>query len=127
MARVLLVDDDATIRRSLSVMLTRAGFEVHTAEDGALAIQLGRQLMPDLVICDYNMPTGGLAVVRYFKSAEGSAVYVAVLTGDDDDETREECFSAGADAVLAKPISSADLRQRLSVAAASLKAVAVAS
>ena len=126
MARVLVVDDDASVRRALSGVLTRAGFEVHTADDGARAIEIAAALMPDLVVVDFNMPTNGLVVVRHFKATSGAAVFVAVLTGEDSDASRDACLAAGADAVLAKPLSPSDLRRHLTVAAASLRMLAVA-
>ncbi|MDB4954477.1 MAG: DNA-binding response regulator [Myxococcales bacterium] len=121
---VLLVDDDAMIRRSLSSFLGRAGYEVHTAEDGAPAI--ASPLSPDLVVVDFNMPTCGLEVVRHFKTRLGAAVYVIAMTGGDE-ETRDESIAAGADAVLSKPFLPSELKRRLAEGTASLLSVAVAS
>ncbi|HEY9014898.1 MAG TPA: response regulator, partial [Gemmatimonadales bacterium] len=56
MSRIMVVDDDAAIRRTLSLMLERAGFEVVLASDGAEAIRLWRERRGDLVITDLHMP-----------------------------------------------------------------------
>lgn len=120
-ARVLVIDDDAPVRRMLATMLGRGGFDVSTASDGALAIQLIDVEKPELVIVDYNMPTNGIVVVRALRARYGRALYIAVLTGAGD-EVRDACLVAGADAVFVKPVASAVLRRRLTAAAAALRA-----
>ena len=125
--RVMVVDDDPTIRRTLSSALARGGFDVCTANDGAPAIRLAEVTPPDIAVVDLNMPTGGLEVVRQLKLRHGSSMFLAVLTGDDDETVREQCLDAGADAVLMKPISPTELRRRLMAAATALQTLAVAS
>ncbi len=115
--RVLVVDDDPRVRKSTATMLSRAGFHVVTADDGAPAIAQAQTTPPDLAIVDLNMPTSGLDVVRCLKQLHGAAVYVAVLSGQDDDDTRTRAFDAGADDVLIKPANLAELRRRMIAAA----------
>ncbi|MEZ4363645.1 MAG: response regulator [Kofleriaceae bacterium] len=115
--RVLVVDDDPRVRKSTSATLSRIGFHVVTADDGAPAIAQAETTPPDLAIVDLNMPTNGLEVVRRLKQLYGAAVYVAVLSGQDDDETRTRSFDAGADDVLVKPAPLAELRRRMIAAA----------
>lgn len=111
--RVLVVDDDARIRRAIASTLGRAGFHVLTADDGEPALALAEASPPDLAIVDFHMPTPGLEVVRRLKSMHGAAIWIGVLSGQVDDETRTACFEAGADDVLSKPIVPGDLKQRL--------------
>jgi DNA-binding NtrC family response regulator len=54
--RILVVDDDASIRRTLNILLTKAGYEVIQASDGSEAIRLWRDRGGDLVITDLHMP-----------------------------------------------------------------------
>jgi signal transduction histidine kinase len=115
--RILLVDDDPRVRRALAGGLTRAGFHVFTADDAAPAIALAEQMTPDLVIVDFNMPTCGLEVVKALKARYGSGIWIAVLSGDTDKETRAACFDAGADDVIQKPAQLPDLRRRMAAAA----------
>jgi two-component system, sensor histidine kinase and response regulator len=115
--RILLVDDDPRVRRALAGGLTRAGFHVYTAEDAGPAIALAEQMTPDLVIVDLNMPTSGLEVVKALKAKYGSGIWIAVLSGGADKETRAECFDAGADDVIQKPAQLPELRRRMAAAA----------
>jgi len=111
--RILVVDDDDQIRRALATSLSRAGFDVTTADDGAPAIELSHSHF-ELVVVDYNMKTTtGVEVVRHYKSLYGASIYCAVLSGEDDDATRTLCFDAGADDVFLKPASPIELRKRL--------------
>ena len=125
--RVLLVDDDRLVCRALSVVLARGGFDVQVAYDAAPALELVAQWRPDIAVVDYNMPTSGLGLVRELKARFGDNVFVAVLTGDDDEQMRERCHAGGADAVLIKPIAPVELRRRLTAAAVALKTLAAAS
>jgi two-component system sensor histidine kinase/response regulator len=115
--RILVVDDDPRICRSIANAMSRVGFHVVSADDGAPALELAEQTPPDVAIIDFNMPTPGLAVVKQLKVAHGPAIYIAVLSGQDDDETRAACFDAGADDVLSKPADMTELRRRMVAAA----------
>ncbi len=119
--RVLIADDDPMIRRTLASALGRVGFDVATAADGGSALRLAEIATPDIAVVDLNMPRGGVEVVRELKSSHGAAMFVAVLTGEDCEETRSACLAAGADAVLLKPLSAIELRRRLLAAATALQ------
>lgn len=54
--RILVVDDEESIRESSRLMLETQGYEVHTASDGFLALIELRRALPDIIICDLNMP-----------------------------------------------------------------------
>ncbi|MBA2539022.1 MAG: response regulator [Deltaproteobacteria bacterium] len=111
--RILIVDDDARVRRAVSAAMSRAGFHVFTAEDGGPALVTAEQTPPDLAIVDYNMPTPGIEVVAKLKARYGRAIWITVLSGQDDEATRTACFDAGADDVVAKPASIPELRRRM--------------
>ena len=123
--RVLIADDEPGILRSLESSLSRAGFSVTTANDGAPAIALADSATFELVVVDLNMRTSGIAVVRHYKRCYGAGVYCAVLSGEDDDVTRAACLEAGADEVFVKPIQASVLRRRLTEAAQGLRAATV--
>lgn len=125
--RVLVVDDDPAIRRAISIVLARDGFDVATASDAIPALAAAAASRPDIVVVDFNMPTCGLEVVRTLKASCGESVFVVVLTGDDHEAMRADCLAAGADAVLIKPISPPELRRQLAAAALALKTALTAS
>jgi DNA-binding response OmpR family regulator len=122
LARVLVADDDAGVRRAMATSLTRAGFEVTAVDDGAPAIALAEASPFAIVLVDLNMKTGGLVVIRHYKARFGAGVYCAVLSGADDDDTRAACAEAGADDVFCKPVPASVLRHRLTEVALALRA-----
>ena len=56
MSRLLIIEDDAPVRRALAELLSRRGFEVLDAADGAEALRLARSCHPDFVLCDIDLP-----------------------------------------------------------------------
>lgn len=125
--RVLIADDDAVIRRTLSSSLARIGFDVCTAPTGDQALRLAEVAPPDIALVDLHMPMGGLEIVRRLKAGRGPHIFVAILSGSDDAPTHDSCLNAGADAVFVKPISLLELRRQLESAAIALKQAATAS
>jgi two-component system KDP operon response regulator KdpE len=123
----MIADDDAMVRRTLSSALGRVGFDVCTSPDGHAALRLAEIAPPDIALVDMNMPMGGVELVAQLKAMYGQQVWVAVLSGEDLDDIRDECLAAGADDVLVKPISPIELRRRLIAAAPAGKTLPVAS
>jgi signal transduction histidine kinase len=115
--RVMVVDDDPIVLRQTAAGLERAGFQVVTADDGALAILQASATPPDLAVVDLEMPTSGFDVVRHLKLLHGAAVHVIVLTGHDDEATRTRAYDAGTDDFVVKPAPLSELRRRLLAAA----------
>lgn len=115
---VLLVDDDELVLAHLSELVRAAGFEVHTASDGAQALAfLSRQFSP-IVITDLNMPAmDGLALCRAIRQqAWQGYVYLLLLTVHDAEEDILAGLAAGADDYLSKRASPAQLLARLNTA-----------
>jgi DNA-binding response OmpR family regulator len=122
LTRVLVVDDDVRILRALALALTRAGFDVTTAEDAAPAIAMSESTVFDIVLADYHMRAScGIDVVRHYKRRLGDQVFCAILSGEDSADTTAQCAAAGADMVMCKPVSPTDLREQLLAAARSLR------
>jgi signal transduction histidine kinase len=119
--RVLLADDDARVRRTTAANLSRIGLHLITADNGVAAIALAEATAPDVALVDYDMPTGGVEILKRLKALYGPAVWVTVLTGREELEIRAQCFAAGADDVITKPISIAELRHRVLAAARTQK------
>ena len=106
--RVLVVDDDATIREMLEMMLDSEGYEVVTAQHGAAAFALLDQFKPHVILLDMKMPVlDGWAFLEQYRRRPGAKAPVVVLTAAQDDSRRAS--EVGADAYVAKPFAIDDL------------------
>ncbi len=115
MARVLLVEDDPSIREVTALGLTAGGFEVVTAEDGPSALARFRSDRPDLVLLDVMLPgLDGLTVCRMIRAE--STVPVVMLTARTDAIDVVAGLEAGADDYVRKPFELPELLARLRVA-----------
>jgi two-component system response regulator MprA len=111
--RVLVVDDDSAVRRSLSVALGRDGYEVLAAEGGNAALARLAAATVDAIVLDVAMPEpNGLEVCRRLR-ASGDRTPVLMLTARDLVDDRVAGLDAGADDYLVKPFALAELRARL--------------
>jgi two-component system, OmpR family, response regulator len=112
-ARLLVVDDEATILELLSGSLRLAGFEVVTAASGAGAVRAAASSRPDLVLLDVMMPDGdGFEALRRIRSG-GCEVPVIFLTARDEVPDRVKGFAMGADDYVTKPFSLEELLGRI--------------
>jgi len=106
--KILLVDDDRTTRKLLSLYLKGNGFDVVTAENGLDAIEkLGGETV-HLVVTDLNMPyMDGIEFIKTMKANPDTGhIPALMITTEDDDEERQRAASAGADGYLIKPVTS---------------------
>ncbi len=111
--RLLVVDDEASVREALALVLDLSGFEVRTASDGREAIRTLASDWPDAVILDVLMPgLDGLEVCRRMR-ATGNRTPVLMLTARTEVSERVEGLEAGADDYLAKPFAREELIARL--------------
>ena len=107
MFRVLIVDDDADVRKFIRVCLIDAGYAVIEAENGLVALQVLRDNKVDLILCDLFMPDQeGLETIRIIRSS-GSDVPIIAISGviTKYGNFLPAAKSFGASAVLQKPIS----------------------
>jgi two-component system, OmpR family, response regulator MprA len=112
-AAVLLVDDDAPIRRMLERTLTAEGYAITAVGDGGAALAQVERSLPDVIVLDVAMPgLDGLAVTRRLR-AKGLAVPILLLTARDALHERVEGLDAGADDYLVKPFEVEELAARI--------------
>jgi two-component system alkaline phosphatase synthesis response regulator PhoP len=107
---VLVVDDDAAIRRVVRTVLEADGFEVVEAADGPAALLLLDAIMgrgPDAVILDIMMP--GIDGIEVCRRIDHEKIKVVMLSARDDAETRTQAAAAGAEVYLTKPFSAIEL------------------
>ncbi len=110
---ILVVDDDAGLRRAVRRVLVAQGFEVEVAEDGTEALSRLRARAFDLVVLDLMMPgSDGIDVCERLR-AEGDQLPVLMLTARDAVRDRVAGLEAGADDYLVKPFANEELVARV--------------
>jgi len=101
---IYIVDDDASLRRSLKNLLTSVGFRVETFESAEAFVESARRDSIGCVVLDLRMGgMSGLDLLRHL-AATGSRIPVIMLTAHGDDEMRRRSLQAGAVAFLEKPV-----------------------
>jgi two-component system chemotaxis response regulator CheY len=112
--RVLIVDDEADIRKVVRMTLQKAGYEVLEAENGEKAIEVintgENRLLLDIVICDIRMPkVNGIEAIAYFRQ-NYPRVPLIVLTGFPDTDMATSLLRQGVVDYLVKPVEGEKLR-----------------
>lgn len=113
MTRLLVVDDDLSMREMLDVMLTSEGYEVEHAEDGSKAIRMLEKNKFDLIISDIKMgPVGGLAVLKEAKKRSPETL-VIMISAFATTETAVEAMNEGAYDYIPKPFNVDEVKQTI--------------
>ena len=113
LGRVLVVDDEADVRKSVRLILTKAGYDVVEAEDGEKGIAAikadGNALLVDTIVCDLYMPkVNGTEAIAYFRK-QFPSVPIIVLTGKPDIPNAASLFKQGIAEYLVKPVEAEKL------------------
>ncbi len=113
--KILIVDDDESIRDVLRELLAREGYQLAIAQDGEEALRLFESFQPDLVLLDVVMPRkNGFEVCRLLKSTpESRLIPVVLVTGLSQVEDRVRGLECGADDLLIKPFDRTELLVRV--------------
>ena len=114
--RILVVDDDQDIVRSLELLLTMLGAEVRVARDGAEAVRTFGAWPPTHVLMDIGMPgMDGYEVARRLRADHADQAFrLIAVTGWGQEEDRQRALEAGFDEHLVKPMRIENLRSVLS-------------
>jgi len=108
--RILVVDDEETIRDACNQVLTKAGYDCHTAVDGIEGLHLAHQLAPDIVLLDLMMPgIDGLDALDQIRKTHQDVVCI-VITGYATIESAVDAMKRGAFDFLPKPFTPEELR-----------------
>ena len=113
--KLLLVEDNETIRNAFQVLLEEHGYDVRTAATGQQAIDSAIADLPDLILMDLGLPdANGLDVTRKLKAdPRTQAAVVVAITGRALETDQAACLAAGCAGYLAKPINTSELIGRL--------------
>lgn len=110
--KVLIVEDETALRETLAYNLKKDGYEVEAASDGRAALEIARQIKPDLILLDIMLPElDGLEVCRILRKE--MITPIIMLTARDDEIDRVVGLEVGADDYLTKPFSMRELMARV--------------
>ena len=111
--RILLIEDEETLREQLATVIADAGFIVETASDGQSGLFHGREYPFDLAIVDLGLPKlSGIDVIKQWRKL-GKSFPVLILTARGRWEEKVEGLEAGADDYMVKPFSQEELLARV--------------
>ena len=109
---ILIVEDEPSLRETLSYNLSRLGYRADTAVDGKSAIEAARRLLPDLIVLDIMLPVlDGFEVCRILR--QEMSVPIIMLTARDEEIDRVIGLEIGADDYLTKPFSMREFQARV--------------
>ncbi|MFP4320891.1 MAG: winged helix-turn-helix domain-containing protein [Anaerolineales bacterium] len=112
MKKILLVEDDETMRKTLTFNLEKEGYKVEQTGDGAEALALVREISPDLIVLDVMLPSlDGLSVCRILRKE--SDVSIVMLTARDSEVDRIVGLEIGADDYIVKPFNLGEFLARV--------------
>lgn len=109
--RILIAEDHPDNREMLTRRLERRGYEVHCAENGAIAVEMAVANPPDLILMDISMPImSGIDATKALRATPGvEGVRIVALTAHAMESARRECMEAGCDDFATKPVDFAGL------------------
>jgi len=110
--KILVVDDNEIVIKTITLKLQGAGFQVITAMDGSEAVALARKENPDLILLDITFPPDvggvpwdGFRIMEWFHRLDSSKkIPIIVITGSEEPKTKERATAAGAVAFFQKPL-----------------------
>ncbi len=112
--RLLVAEDNRVNRLLISKFLADAPIQLYFATDGAEAETLARRYKPQVILMDMSMPeVNGLEATQAIRRLDMPQPFIAALTANVDDASRQACLVAGMDAFLSKPLSRQELLKLL--------------
>lgn len=113
MSKILLIEDEESIRKIIAYDLTKAGYDISEAEDGSQGLKLGLNETFDLMIIDWMLPEmDGVELVKKFRENHVNSIFM-MLTAKDEEDDLLEAFEAGVDDYMSKPFSPKELMARV--------------
>ena len=116
MARILIVEDEANIVKLISIRLERLGHSINSADNGVAALDIAREIIPDLILLDVMIPMlNGFQVLQRLKADPATApIPVLMLTARGHERDIVAGLEGGADDYIVKPFSFPELIARVS-------------
>jgi DNA-binding response OmpR family regulator len=114
-SRILIIEDHAEIRENLAEFLMMEDFEILTAENGRVGLELAQREIPDLILCDIRMPEmDGLSVLQALKADSSTAkIPFVFISSHSEQKEKSEALSLGADDMFIKPFDPEEVLGRI--------------
>lgn len=118
MTKILVIEDENSIREDILEILNIDGYTALGAENGDVGVRMAQEYLPDLILCDLMMPSiSGLEVLKTIRSEPTLAnTCFAILSANTDKETIAQCLDCGANYYLIKPIGLQELLDAIETA-----------
>jgi two-component system KDP operon response regulator KdpE len=109
--KILIIEDDADLRRALNVRLRASDYETAFASDAIMALSIAKKEVPDLILLDLGLPGGdGFLVLERMKNITSLACTPVIVVSARDPQTNEKrALAAGAEAFFQKPVDNDQL------------------
>jgi len=113
--KILIIEDDADLRRGLNVRLRASEYETAFASDAIMALSIAKKEEPDLILLDLGLPGGGgFVVLERMKSMASLACTPVIVVSASDPKTNEKrALDAGAEAFFQKPVDNERLMEAI--------------
>jgi two-component system, cell cycle response regulator DivK len=122
MFKILLAEDHDDNRDMLLRRLSRAGYDVRGAVDGADAVEQTKSWQPDLILMDVSMPVmSGLEATKKIRETIGAHIRIVALTAHAMNESRDSCLEAGCNAFATKPVDLPTLLEEINAQLATVR------
>lgn len=113
-SKILLIEDDVLIQKTVELKLKKEGFQVVSCNDGKAGLELLTSELPDIVLTDVMLPyISGLEIVSAVKALSVKDISVIVFSTMGQENIVEEAFALGADDYITKPFSLVELTIRV--------------
>src|ERR1019366_7095113 len=110
-SRILVIDDEESFRQVILKFLAKQGFEAVPAADGQTGVRVAAEMLPDLIVCDLNMPgmDGYEVLAALHRDPKLADIPLIFLTGQSEPRQVRHGMNLGADDYLTKPVNLNDL------------------
>jgi len=115
MRKILIIDDEQTLRNSIKTFLDASGYQAQSAANSTEGLRILKDFNPEMLLLDLHLTEGltGIDMLKEIKKVKPD-VKVVVLTGfGDDDDVEGECYKAGACLFLCKPLTLFQIKEAL--------------
>ncbi len=108
--RILIIDDEETIKKAIKKALKNEGYKLQFASDGQEGLNKIKKDTPDLIFLDLRMPVmDGVEFLKKIKIKHDDQYFVVVITGHGDDKDIDQCYDFGVNNFLRKPVSMTEI------------------